>query len=56
LAHEAVRDWVGETETFVNDGRQIGKLFEFGQGGKDIRIRDCGLELVEELLTDRRVG
>ncbi len=45
LAYEAVRDWVGETETFVDNCWQIRKLFKLGQAGAVIRVWDCGFEL-----------
>jgi hypothetical protein len=51
-----VRDWVGETEAFLDDSGQIRKLLELGQGRKVIWVWDCSFELVEEFLTYRRVG
>ena len=45
-ARETHADAVGEAETFVDYGCEVGEIFEVDEGGGDVGVGDGGAELV----------
>jgi hypothetical protein len=56
LSTDSVCDGGREAETFLHDGGQVGKLFEFRKGRRMGRIEDGSFQLVIQSLTHQWVG